>query len=464
MASKSKNLPNFTEEYVITVSLMFVSAGCVLFSGFMYNKYSTSSLQLITTRPFVDFGSLDDIYFQNKVLSGAIAMNRTLMSRAWCTELSSDINSRPETRSPACTCINSVYADYMKNIIILLTGNTTRANIMWQYYQAPWITNPGANSFISNYSSSTLVITDAMQAEYTKSTLQCLQKRSTWVNSPYLVNINPLAMSFYCSSALFMLAWSLVLRVMANTHTGEWAKWFLFFIAVGCSAFLFVSDIASNWVYAVALLCIAINFVTSLNDEFSSMVEEEEHQLPLEVFYPPHPIVIGLWYYIQIAFPIMVVYLGLSNLQRDVMALLGYYVVGFIIASSIQRMFWVKWYIRRGIKVINKHTHTAQSSAKFQFIMLLFLAIIFIMTMFLGTMLVFMQWYNQNFMSGNWFAMIIGMVYTLVFFLEFLDKPNEKAHGTNGLQLGPIQLVQIYLVVAINVGFVIATAADATIN
>lgn len=463
----NKKLPNPTGEYFITVSLLFISAGCVLFSAIVYSKYPESSLMLITTEPFVDFGPLKDIYNNplNKKLGTAIAMNKTLLNKAFCLRPTSDVSTYPETRSPACTCIAEVYADFMYDIAVNVMLNTTVVATQIKTYVArPWVVNATAKSWLLYYAGSVIVIPDAIIHKYDDQTVGCLKHRSTWLNAPYKVKIHPVAMSFYCSSALFMLAWSLVFRVMANAHTGDWSKWFLFFFAVGASSFLFIIDLSSNYIYAIALLCICINFVTSLNYEFTSMMEDIQHKPTGRVFYPPHPIMSGLWYYIQIAFPIMIVYLGLTNLQRDIVALLGYYVVGFIIATCVQRLFWVKWYVTQNIRVVGEHLHTLESSHMFRRVLVFCLGFIIICTSFMCTMLVFMQWYNQDFMSGNWFAMLMGLAYTLVLFIEFFDGPSYTAHGDNGLKLGIVQIIQIYVVAAINVTLVISTTIDAVLK
>jgi len=460
MQPSIKNTGQPMKEYFILVTCLFISTLCVFYSGVIYNQYLHTAYTVFTTGPFVNFGDVKNVYYNNKVINTALVMNKTLLQKGRCMTNTSDYTVRPETRSPACACIINEYGSFIREIAQTWSASANVSDSVRNYYVTPWIPNPIALNWTANYTSKTIVIPENLVNKYADQTLLCLNKRSTWELIPYIVNIHPVAMSFYTSCALFMLFWSLVFRVMANKLTGDWTKWFLFFFALASSTFLFLSDLQSNWIYATALLCICIHFVASLGSEFSSMVEDTTTGGAMMTdFQPPHPIMVGLWYVIVINFPIMVVYLGLSNLQRDIVGLLGYFVVGFIIATCVQRIFWVQWYMQPNINVVDNYRHSEISSWKFRSIILTFLILTYTLVTFFATMLIFMQWYDQGFTGGNWIAMILGMVYVLIFIMQlFSSKPSTK---TEGFELGGIQIVQILLVVGINIAFVIATTTDA---
>lgn len=45
--------------------------------------------------------------------------------------------------------------------------------------------------------------------------------------------------------------------------------------------------------------------------------------------------------------------MAISNHVRDLMAVLAFYVVAYMIAFTMQRMFWTKWYLRAHMQIQN---------------------------------------------------------------------------------------------------------------
>jgi hypothetical protein len=163
--------------------------------------------------------------------------------------------------------------------------------------------------------------------------------------------------------------------------------------------------------------------------------------------------------------------MGLTNYMRDTMGLVGLYVVGYAIVSGMQRLFWCKWYLKNGMKIETYQldrphtTHILNDGVyqEFSRTMQFILSWIFGILMVFGSGCVYMNWYVQGFMWGNWVALVMGLMYLLYFGLEFADTPEKvPVKYVDMLRFDSVMFVQIIILVVINSLFCISTVVDST--
>jgi hypothetical protein len=158
--------------------------------------------------------------------------------------------------------------------------------------------------------------------------------------------------------------------------------------------------------------------------------------------------------------PLFVTYLGVSNTVRDAGALLGLFLLGYIVALSMQRIFWTKWYVANGMKV-DGVTLSLGMEAKFRPILLFTLAGVVVVGIMGITLVVYLHWYTQGMSVGNWFGFVILGIFCAMFATEVFI-PNEKfAESGQLFKINDLQTAQVYMIVSVNLLFTIATACDA---
>lgn len=227
------------------------------------------------------------IYYSPQVqnISQATRMNATLMQTAWCTEptgLFSTIRNMcrehtayyfamtctgnyylyPETRSPACMCINNVYADFM---LAILPNSTSLARVI-EYIkvvimtvlfvstsflitkfqkQAPWTNDSVAAGLIqSTYSLSNTIVLTTVKDSFATQTVNCLNQRATWRIYPNTYQIHPVILAFYTSFTLFLLGFTYMLRVEAPKDVGSWSKWLLLGFGAGAVVAMVILNVS----------------------------------------------------------------------------------------------------------------------------------------------------------------------------------------------------------------------------
>lgn len=428
------------------LSLM-IGASCVLFSGVMYYKYWDASLHVSTTQPFVYFSGLSLLYDGVSTVREAWGLQDKLMEYAWCTDYTGNYNLHPQTRAPACSCINDVYVKYMDVVMadrvndsVMLLGNETEVvnasrqlQALHAYFQQPWEPNAIAGNLAVTVSNAS--VAGVSPVWYKQQTVLCLKYRSVWREHGYFFRLHPLAMFFYTSFALFIFGISYFLRVQVPSVNSTTMKVLILILTLWGVSFIFFMNPLCNWIYSFALMCIWGNFMFSIDDEYCSIVETSTTapELKKDMFIPPHPLKVGIWYYMLIFFPMLVVYLGLSNLMRDIGGLFGLYVVGYLLAACMQRYFWTKSYLCTNMRIetmihgYEKEVYvlTAESSTPFRWLLELVLLGTSVVLSLVLVLTLFMGWYSQGFYCGNWVGLVAFAACLVFFGLEFFAHNSE---------------------------------------
>jgi hypothetical protein len=459
-----------TYENIAGQLLLFTSVACVILSATMYYKNFEDTFLLTTTTPFVNFQYLRDIYLRTTTIGQGVNMSYTLLDTAWCFEKSGNFNLNPETRSAACTCINTEYAKFMQEILTPLVNNTNITNNLFNYLTTPWINDPTSKNLYISYKYNTSKIQPSIITKYSQTTLLCYKQRSVWRISEYPLKLHPICMAFFSSYCMFIFAFSYMAQVASSPETGKWARYLLLLFSVAAGTFLLAMDWAGNWMYAIAIIVINLNFGVALADEFMSL--DDKRVIPEEpgvLFCAPHPMMVGLWNYVIVSFPTLLIYLGLTNYIRDVVALLGLYVLGYTVSVAMERGFWSKYYLQFGAKLkMNQfgavngiHTINRMQAKPYTELMVVTCYIIFFVLATMTGVTIFMNWYEQNFSLGNWVAMILGLTYVAMFVLDMSDM--NPPHNIEKMSFGWRQTLQIMMIVFINTTFVIVTIIDSSL-
>jgi hypothetical protein len=460
-----------TKEYVLGVIILFSACACVIFSSIMYIRYTPNSLLLTTTKPFIDFYLLKHDFEKVTTIAQAFSLNRTLLQTAWCNEPTGNYNRRWETRADACVCINDKYLQFMKEVLQYHVNNSNTTDLIMHYLASPWVNDTVAETALAVYINSSEKVHQPILDGYigTISTA-CINSRAVWKIEPYAARFNPVVSSLYCSIAYAMFGFLYVFKVNSANSTGWAAKWFMFFIAIASSAAFFAMDTVAYWFYGLAVLYIAVNYITSLKDEFMSIVEQGDFGLDIpNTFFPPHPLMVGTWNYLQVLFPVVVMYMGMANLLRDITGLFVLYVIGYGIICTIQRRFWTHFFINTNMiaeatDTGNKTHHiriTSDIATVYRNILFLFFNVVFVLLFFFGSVVIFTGWYNQSLVSGNWFALVMGFLFLLIFLLDYAHSRNLSMD--NPLPLTTINTVQVILTTIITILFCISTGIDVSL-
>ena len=470
-------------EYFLGLFILIASLGSVLIPLIVYAIRPSRGIELTTTRPFVDFHLLGDVLGQVVTLKDALAVNKTLLQTAWCDEPTGNYYAHWETRAPVCSCIQGQFLDFIGlvlNSTLNTTGSvsTTVGNVttttpsdalrIENYLVTPWLNDTLAQAALSKYVNSTIAVPTAYVQSYAGSIAStCMPYHPVWKIEPYYGHFNPVVASFYCCTAMFIWAFSFIFRVDAVSKYDMLARLTTVTLAVAVAIVWILGDRSSNWFYSVGIIYFSVNYATSLNVEMQSVKGARTEKVldPSKLFFPPSPLVVGMWQYIQILFPVIVVYLGATNYVRDVYALLGFYVIGYGVVSAVQRFFWSKWYMRENNRVeaySKKNPYppvlTKQSSLFYRMPVMWSLAFTYIFLFFIGSVIVFAGWYNQTLVSGNWFALIISLVFAGVFLIELLE--TRVATLEDPLYISMVQILQLLAVVGCTVAFAFATMID----
>jgi hypothetical protein len=172
---------------------------------------------------------------------------------------------------------------------------------------------------------------------------------------------------------------------------------------------------------------------------------------------------------------VIVTYLGFVNLTRDVMGLIGFYMIGYLIALAVQRICWTQWYQRPGMKLetynmvwLTDNPSLIMSKAMgdaFRPLLTTILLVIFAYVYFLGAALVFMQWNNTTAHNGHWMGMTAGIIYIVYFMLcvFYQPRPSDRV-GDKPLRFELTEASQLMCVLLATVLFVLGTVVDTFID
>lgn len=479
MKSNSSNLA-----FISSLIVLFASVFCVLLSAVMYCKYSDKTYYISSTQPFVLFSELAGLYDGVATVRDAWNLQTQLMNFAWCTDFTGNYDSHPESSTPACSCINHVYVDYMLAVMgaqvndsyMFLDNATSLVNVSTQllalqsFFAQPWIPNALVSVINESVVSQTTVVSKDV---YQKNTILCLTQRSTWKEYDYFFRIHPLAMFFYTSFALFLFSVMYFFSVQEVTANKLERYALVFFNTTGAVVFLLIMNPLSNWIYAIALLGIFGNYCTSIDDEYSSVVDTgvANEDYVAAGYEPVHPLKVGLWYYLVVFFPILVVYIGLCNLVRDMVALFGLYILGYLVVCCMQRYFWVKFVLRpympveivmRGYQRMDYYLQ-CQSSHFFGGALQKSLSLIFFVLLFFLSVVLMTGWYHQDFYVGNYVGLASFACMVVVFLLEFSVSYKEPQDPSEHLPFSVIDCVQVLLSALSNIMVLWAAIWDSTI-
>lgn len=443
-----------------------VSLVCILASGITYWKYPDRSLAISTVRPFVRFNDVAALYNGITQLRQAVQMNTTLLNTGWCNEPTGNYYLYPENRAPSCDCINRQYAGFMGELLTSLVNNTTSLARVNSYILQPWNNDTFSMNIIRSYNNSTVAVSSVTTAKYYTNTINCIPYHPPWKIEPYYFRVHPCAMFFYTSLCLFIAAFSYLLRVETTVIMGYYMKFCIILMATLGGAFMIIITPTANWWYALAIGCVVINYTFGLQEELKSIIpgsytsvnQLEANSMPTlfdDAVNAPHPILVAIWNFIVIFFPMMVVYMGVINFARDVMCLLGFYVVGYLLSAIMMRTFWSKWYLQKHFHTSlvqfnypHQHYFLTEKSAKcFRVISLIFLSVMFwVMTFFLFFLL-YLGWNPNILVSGGVLSIITFSGMAVLFFLEMWAYPVE----TDGpLHFSQIHFIQVVIVCLCN--------------
>lgn len=451
--------------YVAGLFLLFSSLVGVLFSSVIYYKYQGATYYITITKPFAQYYQYIDLYNSVNTVGDAVKLNATVLDKAWCNLPTGDYTLHPQTRSPSCTCLNNYYAQFMYDILAPLINNSNTSLNLQSWIQKPWVLDPASPSIFYSYVNSSVAVARTKSSYYGTASRACRTSRSTWRIDPYPFRLHPLALFFYTSFTMFIFGFSYLSRVESLSHTGSWSKYLLLGFSAAAILFLVLIDAAGNWFYALGIGCVCFNYLTSITDEFQSMVDKEQKPLVEHSFVVPHPLMVGLWNYMIIFVPILIVYMGLVNYVRDIVALFGLYVLGYMLTACVQRYFWSKWYMQANMVIESfqmsyKHmdyTLTKESARLFRVPILIFLAVIFVVMLAFTSTTLFVNWYSETFLTGAWTSLAVASVLLIVFVIEFFTRSEEFLH------FGFMQFIQVMLVILCNCALVSVAAYDSTL-
>lgn len=458
--------------WITGIVLLASSGACSLFSACVYAYYSHTAFAVTSTIPFVEFNKVRDVYKTISSVDQVLGKSTELLKTAWCNEPTSHFPAYPQKRSEACTCINTIYAQFVIEITSLISTKFRpyELEILQQSILSPWISTYN-NTNISKtctlkYMTSRLQLApipippSTIDSYGDRTVRQCLSKRTVW-KVENIFKIQPLVMSFYCSVTLFTLSCLFMLLVMSPQDVSRgWGRYAIFGLLYIVVFFLLLMDPWNNSFYIVAIVLVTTSIMYSLKDELQSIYEENIPVKPQSSFMPPNPLLICIWYYVQLCMPLYVTYLGVSNTLRDAGALVGLFVLGYIVALSMQRIYWTKWYVAQGMKV-DGITLSLGLETKFKPILLFTLSGAVVIGTLGIVLVMYMHWYTQEMSSGNWIASVIFMIFCGIFITEIFI-PNERFSESGQLfQINNLQTTQVYMIVLVNFLFTVATACDA---
>lgn len=462
---------NNTEERNLAIYLLVVAVGCALFSGIVYVSQPHRTITLTSTLPFIEFTLLPDVFRSTKTVRDLFTVNTTLLKTAWCDEPSGNPARRWANKAPACGCINSEWLKMMDEAIPLYMNSTLNSNLS-AYLREPWINNTQILTFLIDYVNNTSPVAAALPEKYASTIVHtCMYDRAVWKTEKYETGLHPALSSFYCSVSLFVFALSYLMRVPQEKDTTDSSQWVIIAVGVVSVISFFIIDSAKQWFYGFAILYVCLNFIIAFRDEFTAIESTEEAKVTNDMFFPPHPLMLGTWYYIQIFFPVLITYLGLSNLIHDLVGLVTYYIIGYIVVTSIQRLFWVKWYMRQGNKLVRtneteQHTHHTlieRFCGPFREYMEISLLVIFCLVLLISIVMIFVEWYPQTFTSGNWFGMVNAFILIGAMAVELLNKYPDYAPG-DMLPMSIISRIQVILIGACTFLFSLSVWIDTGVN
>jgi len=440
------------------VVTLFVSTTCIFSSMIVYHYTGNSGLNVWTQRPFVNYNVISDTYSSVTTVASLFAMRSKLLDAAWCTDVSENYQTCPFNLSQSCDCLYQQYATLWDQIYPAILNNAGRSAVFGDYIHSPWkyelnysqVGKYAVDNFNDLITNTGAVSKTLLDTYVQTSVTSCRYTHSTWRKSLYPTKLHPCIIGYVCAFALFMFSSMYMELVIVPAEYGSFYRYFgLFFVTLAAVLPLILDqNIVFNLIYIITLILISVTFSVVLRDEFVSITQTEFRVvLTSPPFVPPHPIRVGMWYVIYVTFPLFLTYTALMNFTRDVIALLGVWVIGVVIATLMQRYFWCKCYLHQNMWIESYGKQMYQVSEKtgsgFHLFMTWCIGVILAILFSLTGCFLYVDWYSQRFMTGNWFGMSSLIIYFLVFVIELFQDDSKPRDFNNGLRLNALCFTQL---------------------
>jgi hypothetical protein len=297
-----------TEQQTVGAAISAVSLAMAACLGAAYPFYHDHHLQLTFQQPFADWGGVRQFY---RGLGGAAysAGNLTALAHglAWCNKSSARPRVLPANRSAACACLEGVLQGF-------LAAAPPRAPV------------PAA-----------------VADDFGDRALACMRHRAVWDVWTYEgCLLHPVALALGLNAALGVLAGAYVLLSLDTAPGLVWAL--ALAVLAACAGPLMAFHWQANLIFVLPLLATLAAVAYSLDDDLRPPGDDPRRELLVgeNQWIPPPGLAVALWWGMPIFTAGHVAYLGASHLIRDVPALLGLALLGFLAGVLAQRHFWTR--------------------------------------------------------------------------------------------------------------------------
>lgn len=289
---------------IATVSLMMAAS-----LGVAYPFYRDAYLSLTFQQPFADWGGVRKFYQDTAGKTCDAHLSLLARDLGWCNKSSPRPYVDHANRSEACACLHL----------------TLRGFLNETYGQA---------------------VPAATANDYGERALACMRYRAVWdVWGCESCMLHPVALALALNGSLGLLAGAAVLLGLgaAKPLVGAIA---LALVAAGAAP-LVAFHWQANLLFCVLLLAVFVAIVYSLEDDLAATAVDE-YNVPLlsRAPAPPEGLHVAFWWGMPLFTSLHVAYMLASHLVRDVPALLGGGLLGFLCGLLAQRVYWTRIYLR----------------------------------------------------------------------------------------------------------------------
>lgn len=466
------NKPSLNIALIIGLAT-FMSFGCGVGCILVLTYTPNSGFVLWTQRPFWDFNAIGDLYKGVTTVGGLVRMNASLLETAWCNDEKDTYNKYAYNMNQGCDCLYQEYATLWDQIYPAIFNNAPKSSDYNKFIHDPLnpskITSLTATG-LQELSANTATVSRVLLDTYAQRSMSiCKYRRNSWRSYIYSSKMHPCIIGYFCAFTLFIFSSLYFEMVLTPGELGGSAKYFIlvFITLIAILPLIVNANVLFNLVYIVGMVMVSATFFISINDEFLSISDSQISSVSYpNVFIPPHPIRVGVWYVIYATFPVILMYTAMMNFTRDIVALFGVWVMGVVMATVMQRYFWCKCYLHPELLIEafgNQPVHLRKKTADaFRFVMVWSLGVIaFVMSFLIGCFF-YLDWFTQDFMPGNWVGMVSLLMYFTIFVIEIFENDNEgrskELKYNSGMSL---QVVMLNLTVLL---LCVSSWADAFLN
>lgn len=307
-------------DQMVAIICATVSLAMAVCLGAAYPAFHHSHLRLTFEQPFGDWKAVRGFYLN--AAGRGFTGNDTLIAQTL-----GGCNATFLRRPPACVCLDGVLAGFLNETL------------------AP--------------------VSPAVAGSYGEQALACHRFRAAWdVWSCDSCILHPvaLALALNASLALLMGAYALLSAGLSRPVVFGLA----FVVVALASAPLLAFHWKANALFVLLLLAAFVAVVYSLEDDLQNdeLTDDTVPLLSRPEWSPPSGLMVALWWDMPLLTALHVAHLGASHLVRDIPALLGFALLGFLAGLMAQRIHWTKWYLMPGADSgagfrITSHLHSA---------------------------------------------------------------------------------------------------------